>query len=125
MRLTGASRVVHLCGRWAIKRPHLWPPRKLLLGIRANRAERRAWFSRRRSWWRNLLCDMVASDPVGLLVIMRRARMMTADEVARWRAQLADLYQPGQPDAPFEEKEDEGGWLDGRPVAVAYARDAW
>lgn len=125
MRMIGASRVVHLCCGWAIKRPHLWPPRKLLLGIRANRAERRAWFSRQDYWWRDLLCHMVASDPVGLLVIMKRARMMTATEVREWRKQLDRLYEPGPPEEPFEDKEDEWGWLEGRPVAVDYARHAW
>jgi hypothetical protein len=68
---------------------------------------------------------MVASDPIGLLVIMKGARMMTADEVDRWRLRLNDLYVPGHPEAPFEDKEDEWGWLGDRPVAVDYARDAW
>ena len=57
---------------------------------------------------------------------MRRAHSMTCDEyIGQVRDAglmlLWDYLGPGDVVAPFEDKPNAWGWLDGRPVAVDYA----
>ncbi|MGX1325438.1 hypothetical protein ACVMFA_007395 [Bradyrhizobium liaoningense] len=73
---------------------------------------------------RLMLCPILWAAPFGVLNIMRRAVPLTRQQ------QLALLdsdgfpdwdYMPGGPGEPFEYKESDWGYLDGRLVALDYA----
>lgn len=109
----GATRIVLLIFGWAIKIPRVTEWRLFLLGLLANMQER--IFSR--TGWPEL-CPVVFSLPGGWLVIMRRAREITADE---WAQFDADRWRDrGEYIVPAEAKRDSYGWIDGRIVAVDY-----
>lgn len=111
----GATRVVILTRRWAIKIPSFVEWRLFLHGLLANMQERvwnQASFPE--------LCPIAFSIPGGWLVVMQRAQPLTEEE---WE----DFDVEGfcnQEDylVPAEHKRDSFGKLDGRIVAVDYGR---
>jgi hypothetical protein len=110
----GVTRLVLLVGPWAIKAPRLNSWRQFLWGLLANLQE--AEWSRTR--WPQL-CPVLWSIPGGLLLVMRRAHELTADEFAAFDV---DAFRGSVPGAtlPVENKRDSFGWLNGRVVAVDY-----
>ena len=110
----GVTRAVLLVGPWAIKFPTvIYGWRLFLLGLLANMQERQ--FSR--TGWPEL-CPVLWSLPGGWLVIMRRAKEMTALEFER--IDLEKWVDRGEYVVPAEIKQDSFGWLDGKLVAVDY-----
>ncbi len=76
---------------------------------------------------RSILCPLLLAGPCGLVNVMRRAVPLTREE------QLALLdgdgfpdwdYMPGGPCSPFEYKESDWGYVEGRLVALDYAANA-
>ncbi len=106
----GVFRRVLLVHSVAVKLPRL---RHLLSGMRCNRWEREMWRTWRPQFDWCTLCPVVAADPFGLFVVMRRA----TQPVDRTDIdQLPDYY----PSITAELKPDDYGWLDGQVVAVDY-----
>jgi hypothetical protein len=72
---------------------------------------------------REMLCPTVWGAPFGLVNIMRRAVPLTREDQLR-RLKTDDFpdwdYQPGGPPEPFEYKESDWGYLDGRLVSLDY-----
>lgn len=108
----GISRTVFLIGRYAVKVPtgrYGWA--KWLRGLVANLQERE-WAGFRYPE----LCPVLASDPLGLVVIMPRAeilaRPLTPDELRGLAVRGVEL--------PVEYKPDSFGYLNGNLVAVDY-----
>ena len=92
-------------------------------GRAANRAENVEW-ERATPERREMLCPMLWASPFGLFNLMQRAVPLTRTQ------QLALLerdgfpdwdYMPGGPSSPFEYKESDWGYVDGRLVALDYA----
>lgn len=109
----GTTRRVMLIGRHAYKFPSIasWP--LFLYGLLANMQE--VQFSK--AGWPEL-CPVVWSVPGGLLVVMRRATPLTAEE---WAALDVDRWSVTEDyTVPVEDKRDSFGTLDGRLVAVDY-----
>lgn len=109
----GATRLVILAGRWAIKLPRPWPWRLFLFGLLANMQERE--FAR--AGWPEL-CPLAWSVPGGFLLVMHAARPLTNDEWER----LDPVMWRDQPNyyVPVEAKRDSFGVFRGRIVAVDY-----
>ena len=111
MRLTiCVGRYALKCARWR-------------RGREANRRERIEW-DRATPARREMLCPILWSAPLGLVNIMRRAVPLTQDDQLN-RIATDDFpdweYMPGGPGEPFEYKESDWGYLDGRLVALDYA----
>ena len=107
---TGHSRTVVLLGPVAIKFPNCQTWRTFLKGLLGNGQE--ADLSRTRH---PLLCPVLFCFPLGLFLVMRRARPLTVDEFVAMDIEEMDLDG-----IPAERKQDSWGWLDGRFVAVDY-----
>ena len=106
---SGVTRTVLLLGRWAVKLPCLhfgW--RNFLQGLLANIQEREFGAA----GWPEL-CPIVFSVPGGWLLVMPRARPMTAEEFGMLKL---DAFTR----VPVEAKPNSFGWLDGRIVAIDY-----
>ena len=107
----GTFRRVIPLGKFAIKIPRI---RNLISGMRSNRWEREMW----RIWrpkfrWKNL-CPIMFADPLGLVVVMVRARQpVTPDQVY---AAIPNDY----PDIDCYDKAENFRRLDGRIVAIDY-----
>jgi hypothetical protein len=115
----GATRLVLLVGRWAIKVPRITSWKLFLHGLLANMQE--AEFSK--AGWPEL-CPVLWSIPGGLLVVMKRAVPVT-DGWWKTRQDVIDrVFNPRRGYVvPVERKQDSFGWLDsedGRLVAVDY-----
>jgi hypothetical protein len=96
-------------------------------GARCNRYERDL-YDRSNLERRALLCPPLWCSPRGRVLIMRRARPMTADEHRKFvldkytdLGRAWDYRGPGDDGAPFEPKASDWGWLDGKVVAIDYA----
>lgn len=109
----GSTRIVLLIGHLAFKLPNVAEWRLFLQGLLANMQER--LFAR--TGWPEL-CPVLWADPIGLLVIMRRARPLTKSEFAaiNW----ADFCQNENYVIPAEHKIDSFGWVGDRLVAIDY-----
>ena len=71
-----------------------------------------------------ILCPVVACSPRGFLIVQRAARPMTDAEFAAVVEQDAFPawdYTPGTKGAPFEWKQSDWGYFQGRLVAVDYS----
>jgi hypothetical protein len=116
---TGTTRAVLCVGSLAFKIA------RSASGARGNRYE--ADLYRRSDQQRKaLLCPPLWCSRNGAVLIMRRAHSMTCDEYIEQVRDaglmlLWDYLGPGDVVAPFEDKPNAWGWLDGRPVAVDYA----
>lgn len=109
----GSTRLVFLIGRHAVKLPRMDEWRLFLSGLLANMQER--------VWGKSGLdgiCPVSFADPLGFIVIMRRARNLTAVE---WDNFNVDEFLD-RPDyvIPAEAKRDSFGVLDGHIVAIDY-----
>ncbi len=115
---SGATRWVFLIGSIAIKLPRASSWKSLLHGMLANMQE---------AQWRDMhyaLCPIICAAPLGLVVVMKRARPLTA---AEWRRlNYTRFVERPHMRLPVERKRDSFGWLggaedaDGRVVAVDY-----
>lgn len=116
---SGATRLVFLVGRYAVKLPQLrygW--RNFLHGLLANLQERE--FSR--AGWPEL-CPVVFALPLGLLVVMPRAEVLDdgdGRDDAALEAMLSDFCNRPDYVVPAELKADSFGYLGGRLVAIDY-----
>jgi hypothetical protein len=118
MRRSGATRVVYLIGRWAIKRPRIdgWP--KVLQGLLANLQERR--FSR---FADETFCPVLFADPLGMVVVMRRAQTIghaLPDAVFTELTRVEDCEGNEYHHTLFDNSPHNFGWLGNRFVAVDY-----
>nr|CEN54974.1 putative integron gene cassette protein [uncultured bacterium] len=75
----GAFRRVILIGSWAIKFPRF---KNIANGLRCNRWEREVWIRWRPIFGWDGLCPILAADPLGLIVIMARAKQPVSAEEA-------------------------------------------
>lgn len=113
---SGASRIVLLIGRYAIKFPRLSGLNRVRQGLRCNQAEVFAW---REQKYPNL-CPLLWSSPGPLLVVMARASSMSDAEFDEWFDSDDWPHFVGR-DAPYEPKSADAGFLpDGRRVMVDY-----
>ena len=137
----GVTRTVIITARWAVKVPSFrygafrWRWRNFLNGMLANLQE--ANFSDAR--WPEL-CPVLRSCPLGLWLVMPRARVMTDEEFSdfdyvefvtrgdhyareNYRLRHGQCREGAEPEGlviPAERKADSFGWLNGRVVAVDY-----
>jgi hypothetical protein len=117
----GAYRAVYLVGPWAVKVPRarapgFWSWEALWRGMLANLRERWLWRSTRSPY----LAPIVFADPLGLVVVMRRAERARTTR-KRWR-RFVRSFTAAHSRRPVEvEREGDAlWWLDGRLVAVDY-----
>lgn len=119
--LRGASRVVLLTGRYAIKFPACtdWGWGRwytFLCGLQANVQEARL-FRVLSGHGDQRLCPILFSAPLGVLLVMPRCRTLTqplSDEEFQG-------FINGDCTVPSENKADSFGWHQGRLVSVDYA----
>ena len=114
----GSNRNVLLVGKRAIKFPKCWPLRRIRKALKANRLEASLYREQRHVYPE--LCPVLALSPFGVVLVMARARMMTADEYAVF---VDSKDYPDRQAYPYEEKPDEWGFVDGRRVVVDYAKE--
>jgi hypothetical protein len=107
----GVYRRVILIGKVVAKFPRLYA---LADGMRCNRWEREMWNVWRPKYGWESLCPILFADPLGVIVVMRRAEQPVTREEKD--AGLPDYY----PDITAETKPDNFGRLNGRIVAVDY-----
>ena len=121
LRGSGTNRLVLLTGRFALKFAR---HRK---GRIANRFEADLWF-RSPDHRRQILCPVLWVSPLGLVVVMPRARELLATEFPLLSPITAfrqwDYQPPNDDGAPFEFKTSDWGWLGERMVAVDYSATA-
>jgi hypothetical protein len=117
LHTAGTTRLTVCVGRYALKFGR-WR--------RGRDANRREWieWDRATPERREMLCPILWAAPFGLVNIMRRAVPLTRDDQLR-RLATDDFpdwdYMPGGPKDPFEHKESDWGYLEGRLVALDYA----
>jgi hypothetical protein len=115
----GSYRVVVLAKRWAIKfpRPDGW--RRLRDGLLANRLERRYFRAHPDC---RLLCPVLLADPLGLFVVMPKARPLTDEEWIDLSPPLGliGLFTTEVEIIPGEAKRSSLGVLDYRTVIIDY-----
>ena len=112
----GSQRRTIVCGCIAIKVPRM---RRWRAGARANREEARIW---REGWQRFYpeLCPILASLPLGAVLVMPAVRIMSRDELDAFMK--SDAHPEHSPDPElYEDKPGEWGTLRGQPVVVDYA----
>lgn len=110
----GVTRHVILAGRFAFKFPAIWRWQTFLWGLLANMQER--LFSK--TEWPEL-APVVFSDPLGLLLVMRRARVMTDEEFEKFDYYVFTHRGDGSV-VPVEAKSDSFGWIADQVVAIDY-----
>lgn len=64
------------------------------------------------------LCPVLFADPLGFVVVMRRAKPLSEEEWAGF--DYAGFVDGGEYGVPAENKRSSFGWLNGRIVAVDY-----
>lgn len=109
----GATRVVFLVGRYAVKLPRPTAWRTFLNGLLANMQERE--FSR--TGWPEL-CPVIWSVPGGWLLVMPRCQPMSDAEWCDFEPE--SFTENAEYHIPVEPKQDSFGLLAGRVVAVDY-----
>lgn len=108
----GSFRRVVLIRGYAIKFPR---PRYFTLGMQCNRWEREMWQRWRPIFGWESLCPILFADPLGLFVVMERARQPVSLQT------IIDADPDDYPDTTAEVKEENYGFLqDGRLVAIDY-----
>lgn len=113
----GTYRFVVLFHRWGIKFPRTSSWRHFSQGLLANKRERRY----ARNGWPQL-CPVLLSDPLGLVLVMPRARPLTDQEWTNLGPfGPIDLYTLDVEIIPGEAKRSSVGVLDdGRTVIIDY-----
>src|SRR5438128_322796 len=119
---SGMTRTVIIIYKWALKFPvmnHGW--QYFLCGLLGNMQEQ--WLSKITRFSRdsNKLCHVLFRVPLGFLIVMRKANILTEEEFARWKNNNYDTfvkYERGS--LPVEAKPSSFGWLDGKVVAIDY-----
>lgn len=109
----GATRVVFLIGRWAIKIPRLCSWRNFLQGLLANQQE--AVFGRL-GW--DGICPVLLYLPGGFLVVMPRAEPVPDDFFLHF--QFDDFVNREDYTIPVEYKLSSFGFIGEKIVAVDY-----
>jgi hypothetical protein len=116
----GTTRVVLCLSAYAIKIA------KGKTGRRCNLFEADLW-KRTSESRRLMLCPVLASMPLGVALVMKRAKPLSEEE----KEHLIDVngfpdwdYVPPDETAPFEYKASDWGWLEGRLVALDYSAPA-
>ena len=121
LRRAGTNRLVLLASSFAIKFAR---HRK---GRIANRFETALW-DRSPHHRRQMLCPILWASPLGLILVMPRARELAASEVLLLSPVTAsrqwDYLPPNDDEAPFELKTSDWGWLGERMVALDYSATA-
>lgn len=107
---TGFNRWVLLVGSWAIKVPRMSTWRSLLFGLLNNMNEATIAPDSEGA------CPILLAVPGGWAVVMRRARIMTDEEFARFDSEEF-CRRHG---LVAEHKPDSYGFVDGRPVCVDF-----
>lgn len=117
----GTTRFTICAGKYALK------VARGRRGRMANRAEGVEW-RRATTERRVILCPTLFAGPFGLFNVMPRAAPLTPEE----QLSLLDRdgfpdwdYIPGGPSSPFEYKESDWGYVDGRLVSLDYAGNAF
>lgn len=120
LHTAGTTRLTICMGGYALKLP------RGLRGCVANHGEQVEW-KRATPDRRAMLCLLLWGAPFGLVNVMRRAIPLTreAQQALLDKDGFPDWdYMPGGPSEPFEYKESDWGYFDGRLVALDYpARD--
>lgn len=107
----GVFRCVFLTGNYAVKVPRF---KNFFEGLRCNRWEREMWFFWRPQFgWENL-CPILFADPLGLLVVMPRAKQPVTFE------DVVNSFPDNYPDITAETKPEDFGWLNGKLLALDY-----
>jgi hypothetical protein len=111
----GATRIVFLTRRWAIKVPNVLDGYKLFLcGLLANLQESRMW----QNFPKPELCPVRFHLPLGLLVVMPRLDVLTDTEYAN--LDYESFRDRGEYSLPVEDKPNSFGWMNGQPVVIDY-----
>ena len=113
----GTMRLTLCIGRYALKFA------RSKRGRDANQRERVEW-NRATPERREMLCPILWTASFGLVNVMRRAVPLTRED-QQHRLDTDDFpdwdYMLGGPKEPFEYKESDWGYLDGRLVSLDYA----
>jgi hypothetical protein len=113
----GTTRLTLCVGRYAFKFA------RSRRGRDGNRRERLEW-DRATPERREMLCPIVWTAPFAFANVMRRAVPLTREDQLH-RLATCDFpdwdYMPGGPKDPFEHKESDWGYLEGRLVSLDYA----
>jgi hypothetical protein len=113
----GTTRLTLCVGRYAFKFA------RSRRGREANQRERLEW-GRATPERRLMLCPLIWATPFGLINVMRRATPLTRKqqlELLEHHAFPDWDYMPPGPKEPFEYKESDWGYLNGKLVALDYA----
>jgi hypothetical protein len=118
----GSYRVVLLVKRWAIKFPRANSWQRFQEGLLANRQERKL----ARNGWPEL-CPVMLADPLGLILVMPKARPLTNEEWANLGPfGPIELFTRPTEIIPGEAKRSSVGILDdGRTVIINYVDHGW
>lgn len=90
-----------------------------LAGLQANVTEGKNWrFAQLGVFPADKLCPILYCGLLGLLLVMRRVKVMTENEFAQF--DVIGFCELGNAAIPAEHKPDSYGWLSGRIVAIDY-----
>ncbi|OED34275.1 hypothetical protein AB832_07920 [Flavobacteriaceae bacterium (ex Bugula neritina AB1)] len=130
MRKFGSLRVVYLIGGLAFKFPTISSWEHFLRGLLANMEEVHLWKNRSNVEFGFLLCPVRFSLPFGLLVVMKRAKVMTDEDFLDREEEIktltnAELFTPkvGNPfvfNSIGELKPSSWGFIDNKIIVVDY-----
>lgn len=111
----GATRFVFIFHNLVIKIPSLYSYKNFLNGLLANMQE--VQFSKCTDF-KDKLCPIKFHMPLGLMVVMPKAIILTKNEISR--QDLETFCRVGQYKIPAEPKCDSFGYLNGKLVVVDY-----
>jgi len=114
---TGCTRIVLLTKKFAFKFPNFLNGfRMFLYGLLANDQEC-IWYTQKYPQ----LCPILFRLPLGLLVVMKKVRLMTDEEFESFDY---DSFVVGEDYyVPCEKKSNSFGWLDDKPVIIDYGHE--
>ena len=110
----GCTRIVILTERFAFKLPNFLNGLKLFLMGFISNMEEVQWSKANLEGF----CPVVFSLPFGILTVMRKAKIFTADEFLAF--DYENFIQRQDYIIPAESKANSFGWLDGQIVAIDY-----
>ena len=111
----GSNRWVFIIGKFAFKIPSLHAYKNFLWGLLANMQEKE--FSGIDEF-KDRLCPVVFYIPLGLLVVMPRARVLEMNEISKEELKIFCTLTKGY--IPAELKHDSFGYFKGKLVAIDY-----
>lgn len=119
--LKGASRWVICVGKYAIKFPSLRNYISFLWGLENNWKELNNYRKYGKGGYYPIekLCPIVFSLPLGIVLIMKRAKIFTDKEFSFFNYEA--FIKTNNTELPVEKKSDSFGVLNGRVVAVDYS----